>query len=764
MDKSNMTTGGYMKDSRIELEELNKEEYEERIQKLENEIFRLKNYAFCFFRDDNYYLQERSDWNFSELPTKDNNEIISLCSRDKSSEKSTRFLCREADLDTAGKFNIFHQEEFAAPNRTNKKMIAFDDPPSYENLPAGGLIYEVWTWPVSAEEESSKNPYITLFRNDVIETVEIINVKNVSNLYELCLLLKRGIKQNWKTPKILFSRYLDKGKFEGILCTTKELKIENGVTSLRRECNYLPVYKYDRDDVLVLDNEDQLYAKAFLGPPSEILYVNEPIQIVKDVILNSVSWEAYGNGREIRSEYEKFKEFIKEAPVENIIVSIQEALCCSTSLAVELIDKFFNEIDRYIDGTSFTDEVILKALLSNIELEERGRSLVELNWDIDVENRRVYQNDRLDEIKDELDSVNKDLKTKDTVIKQKEAEIARLNADIIEKEKMIAEYQEKNAHDNQSAQESLATEGEDLKTSSAKSVPKEIPESNNQLPLRETYSVNLASEKQATVLTYSSWKDVLVRLAGALQEAGVTGSLADGFAVLLCSAYLEKQPLLLVGPNTQEIIQAFTSTISNHEYGVISCEGEYSNQAINRIGKNGEKIVVINNLWTSGWVSRLPELLLNKEVFYIITHPYTEDILVEPKSLYNFMLPIFTEFVVNQKGNVNSIIGGQISDTYNYKIADKPLSRKKSKQVEVLSNLEISQFIQNNIRDLATTMYCMRPDDSIDREFFFTVFPISYALLSRDELAELITDPENDIRFSEQMKLNIKHILGEYYE
>lgn len=128
------------------------------------------------------------------------------------------------------------------------------------------------------------------------------------------------------------------------------------------------------------------------------------------------------------------------------------------------------------------------------------------------------------------------------------------------------------------------------------------------------------------------------------------------------------------------------------------------------------------------------------------------------------MLPIFTEFVVNQKGNVNSIIGGQISDTYNYKIADKPLSRKKSKQVEVLSNLEISQFIQNNIRDLATTMYCMRPDDSIDREFFFTVFPISYALLSRDELAELITDPENDIRFSEQMKLNIKHILGEYYE
>lgn len=755
MDKSNTTI---------------KEQYEEKIRNLESEIHRLKNSAFSFFKADNYYLQGLSDCYDYQLPTKDSKEIISLCCRDKRDSINNKVLTRVADLTSKGNFILFEKEMFTSTHYENRKSIPFANFP-HEDFPAKELLYEVWAWSEKVDELDSDSTIISAEINEHFKAIQVVNTegqfinsKGLSNLDELCLLLKRGIKHKWKTPKILFSRYLGEGQFEGFLCTTKELKIENGVTSLRRECNYLPVYKYDRDDVLVLDNEDQLYAKAFLGPPSEILYVNEPIQIVKDVILNSVSWEAYGNGREIRSEYEKFKEFIKEAPVENIIVSIQEALCCSTSLAVELIDKFFNEIDRYIDGTSFTDEVILKALLSNIELEERGRSLVELNWDIDVENRRVYQNDRLDEIKDELDSVNKDLKTKDTVIKQKEAEIARLNADIIEKEKMIAEYQEKNAHDNQSAQESLATEGEDLKTSSAKSVPKEIPESNNQLPLRETYSVNLASEKQATVLTYSSWKDVLVRLAGALQEAGVTGSLADGFAVLLCSAYLEKQPLLLVGPNTQEIIQAFTSTISNHEYGVISCEGEYSNQAINRIGKNGEKIVVINNLWTSGWVSRLPELLLNKEVFYIITHPYTEDILVEPKSLYNFMLPIFTEFVVNQKGNVNSIIGGQISDTYNYKIADKPLSRKKSKQVEVLSNLEISQFIQNNIRDLATTMYCMRPDDSIDREFFFTVFPISYALLSRDELAELITDPENDIRFSEQMKLNIKHILGEYYE
>lgn len=44
-------------------------------------------------------------------------------------------------------------------------------------------------------------------------------------------------------------------------------------------------------------------------------------------------------------------------------------------------------------------------------------------------------------------------------------------------------------------------------------------------------------------------------------------------------------------------------------------------------------------------MNRLPEILSNKDIFYIATHPYAEDIQVEPKSLYGFILPLFTEFL-----------------------------------------------------------------------------------------------------------------------
>ena len=37
-----------------------------------------------------------------------------------------------------------------------------------------------------------------------------------------------------------------------------------------------------------------------------------------------------------------------------------------------------------------------------------------------------------------------------------------------------------------------------------------------------------------------------------------------------------------------------------------------------------------------------------KDIFYMATHPYAEDVQVEPKSLCSFILPLFTEFLVDK--------------------------------------------------------------------------------------------------------------------
>ena len=133
------------------------------------------------------------------------------------------------------------------------------------------------------------------------------------------------------------------------------------------------------------------------------------------------------------------------------------------------------------------------------------------------------------------------------------------------------------------------------------------------------------------------------------RKLGVAEKYRSSLAAFLCAAYIEKQPIFLVGPNAIDIVQAFSAAITGHKYGMLCCEGGYCNQVITEIGTDGEDIVIINNLLASGWMNRLPEILSQKDIFYVATHPYAEDIQVEPKSLYGFMLPLFTEFLWMKK-------------------------------------------------------------------------------------------------------------------
>ena len=103
------------------------------------------------------------------------------------------------------------------------------------------------------------------------------------------------------------------------------------------------------------------------------------------------------------------------------------------------------------------------------------------------------------------------------------------------------------------------------------------------------------------------------------------------------------------------------------------------------MGADNEDIVIINNLLASGWMNRLPEILSPKDIFYIATHPFVVVFQVEPKSLYSFMLPLFTGFLVKGKAT-GKYHGGYFSNDF------KPYSAEKGarKELPVLSKFGLS--------------------------------------------------------------------------
>lgn len=190
---------------------------------------------------------------------------------------------------------------------------------------------------------------------------------------------------------------------------------------------------------------------------------------------------------------------------------------------------------------------------------------------------------------------------------------------------------------------------------------------------------------------------------------------------------------------------------------MLCCEGGYCNQVITEIGTDGEDIVIINNLLASGWMNRLPEILSQKDIFYVATHPYAEDIQVEPKSLYGFMLPLFTAFFVDEKAT-GKYYGGYFAEDF------KTYSTQKGtrKDLRVLSKLKIGSLVRNRINRLVATMHGIYSATTTDEDFLYAVLPIAYASLEINELTEAIADPQKGIAISEGLKRDLKYVLGEF--
>ncbi len=241
-----------------------------------------------------------------------------------------------------------------------------------------------------------------------------------------------------------------------------------------------------------------------------------------------------------------------------------------------------------------------------------------------------------------------------------------------------------------------------------------------------------------------------------LGEAGVADKYRDGLAAFLCAAYIEKQPLLLVGPNAIEIAKALCAAIAGHKHGMLSCEGSYSNQVLQELGHDGEDIVIISNLLASGWMNRIPEILSKKDVFYVATHPYAEDIQVEPKSLYGFLLPLFTEFFVDNKAS-GKYDGGYFADDFKPYVT-QPVS---SKELRILPKLALSTLVKNRINSVISTMHGIYSTTTTDDEFIFAILPIAYATLDLNDLTEMIADPKKGIELSAGIKRDLRFVLGE---
>ncbi len=737
-----------------------KVEYEQKIQEIEQDknilasllteartkIIELQTAPTTFKSDDADYIAQFDDTNVSVLPSDSGNEIVSLCGviTDYIGQKR---IVRCADLNHNGKYYIFHKEEDTSDDFTNWYKISYRDGPSTDGF------YGAWTWNTIPNDKNPSKNYILSRYNTKITPIEIAMLAEVTNLDDLVNLLKEGIEYQPHSQRVMFSLYASKGQCMGILCNIKELRTVNGKTSFAEDCIVVPVFEFDSDDIMHLDNGLSFYRNAFAGLPSKLYHLKSPLEIVKSIVFSSISWAAYKTRGLIRTEYRTFKDFLDALPVDDITCQIETACRCSNPAAKELLDEFLNTVWKYVDGDSLEDEIILSAISASTELQEKTKALIRTDWEKENKSLLAEAQKELNSLGAELRSTTVSLTKAQEAFNKTKSEEERLSGVIAEKEKLADDVEKAVADRIQRAHENAAdfianmafVRGQQVQVSTA------VEE-----PVIATYHVCSTYEDLDDLEAHHSWADVINTVAFELEEAGVAEQYRSGLAAFLCAAYIEKQPILLVGPNAIDIVQAFSAAVTGHKHGVLSCEGNYTNQAITAIGADGEDIVIINNLLSSSWMNRLPEILSQKDIFYVATHPYAEDIQVEPKSLYGFTLPLFTEFFVDKKPT-GKYYGGYFADDFQAYSAPKGIR----KDLRVLSKFALSSLVRNRINSLVATMHNIHSATTEDDEFLFAVLPIAYASLAINELTEVIADPQKGIAVSANLKRDLQYVLGE---
>ena len=707
-----------------------------------------------FANDDADYLAQFDDTNTSILASGSVDEIISLCGV-ISDYNDQKWLIRYADLNNNGRYCIFLKNEDVPPYFTNRDKIFYKDGPSNSGF------YGIWTWSAVPNENDPSKDYIRSRYNTDIDAIEIVTITEATTLDDLVDLLKTGIEYTPHSRKVMFTLSASKGQYTGILCTAKEFNTVNGKTTVSEDCIVVPVYEFSGGDIIRLSNGISFYRNAFAGIPNKLYHLKSPLDIVKNIVFSSLSWNAYKTRAVTRAEYRTFKDFIGAIPVDDITRKIGTACHCSIPAAKELLDEFLNIVWKYVDGDSLEDEIIHSAISANVELQEKAKSLIRKEWETENESLLSEAQEKLDSLHAELKSATEDLSRAQESLNKTKAEDERLAGIIAEKERLAADVEKAVAVRIQKARGNAADFIASMAFVSGQQMPVGCAESPAKIEVSsksdmDTYRICPEYDNLDDLEVHHSWTDVVNTSVFELAEAGVAEQYRSGIAAFLCAAYIKKQPLLLVGPNAIDIIQAFSAAVTAHKHGVLCCEGGYAHQAVEKIGANGESIVIINNFLASGWINRLPEILYKKDVFYVFTHPYAEDIQVEPKSLYGFMLPMFTEFLVDKKAT-GKYYGGYFSDDF------KSYSPEKGthKELSVLSKFALSSLVRSKISSVAATMHGIYPHATADDDFLFCVFPIAYASMAVNELTEVIADSQKGIAISASLKRDLQYVLGE---
>lgn len=675
---------------------------------------------------------------------------ISLC-RVKNNGYGKKYLIRLADV-ISNEIVIF--VPIAQERLFNNRDRLF-----FKNGPSEDGAYAVWDW---STIENPNNPEIDIvksYHNSSCQPIQVCTCNNCESFDELLELIKNGTQLLIVSKRILFICSNDNDTVDAILCSESELQsIGNNAVRLKKDVMYVKSYKVRASDVLFLGEEKAAFYKYVNMPIKGVLIsVYSPLEMTKQILLKRFNWN-FGKAAGIgKKEWQTFHSLLDTILTDDLYNEIMDNCMCSHDEAQQYITELIQNSELLVKGEDIESKVLASIIECNPELLEKSKSLVSDEWH--AEQRKMIESEmqKLTDISNKHKTISNEIITLRQEKSQIVSEINDGKAYLEKREKIAAEV-EKGISDKIKAARENAAEF--------------ISEMAFIAPLQSAYSgVSTDCEFSGVIpgyipydaeieeLEYTSSNSLIEELLVELfRDAGISREFRKAFAAFLYGAFCSKIPVMLAGPNSFEIANGFCLALFGKTAASFDCSCKFSRDTLENILNSDAEIMVISNILHSEWMPYIDRIISTKS--YVIFYcAFAEDLIIEPKGLLNYIVPVFTEIIVDSTPESFSIRGRKSNDFVDDCEKNTGSIRYAESFVrEFMKNTHVNRIYASHLSQIIASVRSIIPQETSSMEFLFGYVPSVYVSQNNEEIIDILKNKMNSL--SKELRLEVLNFMG----
>lgn len=650
----------------------------------------------------------------------------------------------------------------------NRERLYRNDGPS--DIGAIGI----WHWSAIPNKENPAIDYVQSYYAFDLKPTRVV-VSTASSMDDLLMQLKEGLV--YTKPYFcdtLFCFSISWQKFRGFLCKAEDFDISDRKARLKPSVYALPQYTIHTEDIYNWDDKHLRFLRNLELPEVEEYYsVGNAYEIIKSIVLERATWPLFKECvGATKADWRRSKVLLEKICEPSLIDVIANSLKCTTEQAKQSLDDFLLHSSAIIDAGDFDVEVLARIALAHEELLSKCEEAVSSKWKEAHADEVQCAEEELVAVKNKIVQEEQAAQTRLSKAEQaiSAAEKGRnellqeISAAQLRLDQILSEIERNDALANETVA-AIRSKIAEAQTDMAKFIA-DLSVFLPQAPTEESHSSHSSSWKyeSAPAVLYAeddidlaeSWQNEFDAIHQNISHAlSVDPELGIMLTAYLYSTHINNVPILIAGPGGPELADALSVSIYAKSAGHLIFGTESNLSIADGISDHSDTIVCTQNMFGKGWVDAIPQSFSGLEKHIIWTHPYVEDLLVEPRGLYNYMLPILSECFIGAIPALDTWPGKREKHFKPYTSA-----KKEPLRLSAFKQLKLSKLLTNQLTLVLSDAKAIleSPAKEKDMEILFGLLPLCVLTGRTDILADVI---ENEDGISAPVKAEVRRYIEE---